>query len=177
MRIVNSWNSLPESVISDPILSSFKTSLDRAWSYYICMDSSEWFQNPIYTWVSHHPHIPPPWCYPVSKWNGLPQHHHCIITTVVIIMKSCTCTLCIICTEHKDMNIYFVTMYFCTMSRVAFDFIYYGKKTKGNCTFPVEPKTHTIDDTTFSWNQAYNNSIWTSKLPPRNNKGGGGEQK
>ena len=28
------------------------------------------------------------------------------------------------------MNIYFVTMYFCTMSRVAFDFIYYGKKTK-----------------------------------------------
>ena len=45
VRVLDPWYWLPESLVSAPTLNFFKTSLDRAWSHYSYMDSSEWFQT------------------------------------------------------------------------------------------------------------------------------------
>ena len=43
VTVINSWNSLPESVVTASALSSVEARLDRVCSHHTCMDSSEWF--------------------------------------------------------------------------------------------------------------------------------------
>ena len=45
VRTINAWNSLPESVVSAPSLNAFKARLDRAWTQYQYVDSSDWYQK------------------------------------------------------------------------------------------------------------------------------------
>eukprot|EP00745_Piridium_sociabile_P035972 TRINITY_DN63634_c0_g1_i2.p1 TRINITY_DN63634_c0_g1~~TRINITY_DN63634_c0_g1_i2.p1 ORF type:complete len:797 (-),score=144.14 TRINITY_DN63634_c0_g1_i2:185-2575(-) len=45
VRVVNAWNSLPESVVSAPTLSSFKARLDRVWARHMYIESAEWFAD------------------------------------------------------------------------------------------------------------------------------------
>lgn len=46
MRVVNAWNSLPETVVSAPSLNSFKNRLDSVWSDFKYSQDSLWFKNP-----------------------------------------------------------------------------------------------------------------------------------
>lgn len=46
VRVVNSWNALPEEVVSAPSLNAFKNRLDKFWSKYKYTLSSDWFKAP-----------------------------------------------------------------------------------------------------------------------------------
>ena len=45
-RIVNAWNSLPDSVVAAPSLNTFKSSLDKHWLKFQYHLDSDWFDNP-----------------------------------------------------------------------------------------------------------------------------------
>ena len=46
VRVVNSWNSLPESVVAAPTLNSFKSRLNKVWSSFMYSQDSDWFSSP-----------------------------------------------------------------------------------------------------------------------------------
>ena len=46
VRVVNAWNSLPDSVVAAPTLNSFKSRLDKVWSSFMYSQDSDWFSSP-----------------------------------------------------------------------------------------------------------------------------------